>query len=186
MDEEWRQIEEFPLYDVSNLGRIYNRRTEQIMRTSVTNFGHMKVTLTLEGEGRPVTFYDKNNIEQERLEKRFTRSVPRLVADAFLGKGNILWDQVIILDGNSQNVCVDNLAWRPRTFAWKYTRQLKTQQPRHYETLPVINVNQNVRYNSIVEAGMTEGLLFQDIWRSTYSGDRVFPTGSIFVVDQRV
>jgi hypothetical protein len=185
-EEQWRQIEEFPNYDVSTRGRIYNRRAEQFMQTSRTNFGHMKVTLTLDGEGRSVKFRDGDGEEQERIEKRFTRSGPRLVADAFLGKGNVLWDQVIMKDGDFENVQLDNLAWRPRTFSWKYTRQLRVQQPRHFESLPVINTETDIRYSSIIEAGMAEGLLFADIWRSTYSGERVFPTGSIFIVDQRV
>jgi hypothetical protein len=43
-------------------------------------------------------------------------------------------------------------------------------------------VDTGVVYNSVIEAGMTEGLLFDDIWRSTYSGARIFPFGMEYEV----
>lgn len=165
IEEVWKEIPEFTNYNVSNLGRIYNKAHDMLMRTSLTNHGHVKITL--------MSDWDK---------KRYTRSVARLVAEAFCKPPNVLCDQLVILDGNFANVESRNIVWRPRSFAWKYTRQLKTVQPIYYRNLPVVNLTDNIEYRSIIEAGMHEGLLFRDLWESTYTGRRVYPTGVVFAV----
>ena len=167
-ESTWRTIPEFPNYDIDQYGNIYNARTRSFMKSSYTNHGHVKITL----------------MDHEHV--RHTRSVALLVAIAFVKPPNVLCDTVIMLDGNLSNVSASNLAWRPRWFSWKYVRQLKTQQPIHYKNLRVANITDNVEYNSIVHAGMVEGLLFADIWRSTYTGDPVFPNGSVFEITERV
>lgn len=168
MEEQWAVISEFPNYEVSNFGEIYNIRTRQIMRTSLTIFGHVKITL------------------KGRDGERYTRSVAQLVADAFVERPNMLCDKPIILDGNFRNVRADNLAWRPRWYAWKYTRQLKKPQPAHYQNLVVVDKRTGMGYRSILEAGIAEGLLFDDIYDSTWKGMPIFPYGSIFEVLKRV
>lgn len=168
IEELWVDIPEFPNYQVSSLGRIYNTRTDRLMSVSVTNHGHPKITLT-DDDG-----------------ERYTRSVALLVADAFVPGKDHLSDQVILLDGDLNNVQAHNMAWRPRWFAWKYTRQLRTDQPRHYHNLPVIDLTTNIEYECVVHAGMEEGLLFATIWRSTYTRHPVYPTDSVFEVLQRV
>lgn len=167
-EELWRNILEFPRYDISNFGRVYNIRRNMMMETSYTTYGHSKITLTA---------YDGS---------RHTRSVAQLVADSFVEPPNLLCDNLIILDGDFTNVVYTNLAWRPRQFAWKYTRQLKERQPLHYRNLSVRNCDTGVEYSSIVEAGITEGLLFVDVWRSTYNSQPVYPYGSVFEVIERV
>lgn len=167
MEEEWRSIPEFPNYEISNYGQVYNRRFQRLMRVSQSNHGHTKVTLQ-NGRGR------------------FTRSVAQLVAEAFVEAPNLLCDNLMILDGELKNVRADNLAWRPRTFAWKYTHQLKVEQPDHYYHLPVLNTTTNSKYRAIVEAGVMEGLLFDDIWRSTYTGKPTYPYGCVFEIIERV
>lgn len=165
---QWVPIPEFPNYEINEFGEIYNRRIQAPMRTSFTNHGHEKITLTA-SDGT-----------------RHTRSVAHMVAEAFVEPPNVLCDQVVLLDGDLSNVAASNLVWRPRWFAWKYVRQLKTPQPLHYRNLHVANVTANVEYISIIQAGMTEGLLFADIWRSTYTGSKVFPYGSVFEITERV
>lgn len=167
VDEIWRVIQEFPNYEISNLGNVLNLRTERLMRTSNTGFGHVKITLVSEYDG-----------------KRYTRSVAQMVAKEFVSPPNALCDHLVILDGDFENVCADNLVWRPRGFAWKYTHQLKEHQPVYYRNLMVRNLLNDEVYGSIIEAGMSEGLLFDDVWRSTYTGDRIFPHGSVFEVVQ--
>jgi hypothetical protein len=167
-EEQWRIIKEFPRYEISDEGNIYNTRRRIFMRTSLTPFGHVKITLT---------DYDG---------KRYDRSVAQLVAEAFVRPPTLLCDAVIVLDGDFQHVDAENLMWRPRHYAWRYTHQLKTDQPRHFTNLPVRNILTHVEYESIMEAGMNEGLLFTDIWRSTYSGNSIFPEGSIFEIINRV
>lgn len=167
-EERWRTILEFPKYEISNRGNIYNTWKRSLMRTSRSNFGHTKITLT---------DYDGT---------RHTRSVALMVAQAFVAPPNFMCDYLMLLDGDLSNVDADNLVWRPRWFSWKYTRQLKIPQPMHYRNLPVRNIITGRIYDSIIEAGMTEGLLFDHIWQSTYRGSEIYPHGSIFEVIERV
>lgn len=168
--EQWAPITGFSDYSVSNLGRIFNHRTDRVMQTSRTNHGHVKITLVMDNSRR-----------------RHTLSVSTLVATAFVESPHILCDHVMVLDGDLGNVAASNLVWRPRGFAWKYAHQLKTPQPVYYQNLPVYNPIRRVEYPSIISAGMHEGLLFADIWRSTYSGAKLYPDGSVFeIVNVRV
>jgi hypothetical protein len=167
-EERWRTIHEFPRYEISNKGNVYNTWNRRLMRTSSTTFGHVKITLT---------DYDGC---------RYTRSVALLVAQMFVAPPNYLSDYLMVLDGDLSHVESDNLAWRPRWFAWKYTRQLKTQQPTHYQNLAVLNLDTGMEYDSIIDAGMTEGLLFENIWESTYTGSETYPHGSRFDIIERV
>lgn len=168
MQEHWKTIPDFPNYEVSNLGRIYNSKWRQMMVVGVTNHGHARITLTTDAGFR------------------FTRSATRIVAEAFVESPSFMCDNVIVLDGNFRNIEASNLAWRPAWFMWKYTRQLKTDQPRHYHNLAVQNLVTGVVYESIIDAGKTEGLLFEDIWESTYNGKQVFPYGHSFEIVERV
>lgn len=162
--EEWADIEGFPRYMVSTEGRIFNKISNRNMRSSSTNYGHPKISLLTDNG-------------------RHTRSVAFIVAKAFLDKPNILCDRVIYLNGDLTDFRAENLAWRPRWFGWKYSRQLKTQQPAYYRNLPVVNVSTGVRYENITEAGMSEGLLFDQIWHSTYTNNPVFPNGTVWAVE---
>lgn len=165
--EVWHDIEDFPSYQISNLGRIYNVKFDRIMSTSMNNYGRMKISLLNDWTGR-----------------RHTMLVDRLVAEAFIPKPNEFCEHVIVLDGDFTNMVAHNLAWRPLGFAHIYKRQLKRPQPRHYENLPVLNVSKGILYRSVVEAGMSEGLLFRDVWHATYSRHPVFPTGDHFEIPQ--
>lgn len=168
LEEQWQPILEFPTYSISNQGRVFNHRTNRVMRTSRNNFGHMKISLV------------------DEYGYRRDQSVAKLVAEAFVDAPNLLCDQVVVLDGDFTNLFAENLAWRPKWFAWRFTRQLKVKQPNHYYNLPVFNLETGETYDSIVEAGMREGLLFDDIWRSTYSGSPCFPQSYVFTVVERV
>src|SRR5688500_4813032 len=102
-ESRWATIKEFPIYEISDSGEIYNTRTRQYMRTSKTTFGHTKITLT-DFDG-----------------SRHTRSVALLVAEVFVRPPNFMCDTLIVLDGDFSNLRASNLAWRPDGFAWKYT-----------------------------------------------------------------
>ncbi len=168
-EEVWRVIPEFPNYQISNFGRVWNIKLEHIMRTSLTNHGHVKITL-----------------KSEWSSERHTRSVAQMVAEAFVEAPNWRCDTIIILDGDFSNIVATNLAWRPRWFSWKYTRQLKTSIHKYYQNLPVHNITNDIYYESIVDVGITEGLLFDDIWRSTYTKAALFPQGFVFEIVERV
>lgn len=168
IEERWRTIADFPDYEISTHGHIYNMRRRQEMQTSTTTFGHRKITL------------------RDYKGNRHTRSVAMLVAKAFIEPPNLLCDNVLLLDGNPENVRADNLVWRPRWFVWKYSNQFKGMIPTHYLNLSVRNIITDQEYKNTYEAAMAEGLLFIDIWKSTYLGSKVFPTMSVFEVIERV
>lgn len=168
--EDWKQIPDFPDYLVSNLGRVYNTRTDRVMAESRTLQGDHKVTLSANGE-------------------RVTRSVRVLVAEAFVPRPysdrsfhkSAIPDTVIVLDNNQDNITSYNLAWRPRWFAHKYARQFKQEHPRNYLDTPVQNLNTGALYNSIFEAGVKEGMLFNDIFKSAEVGNYIYPNDVQFI-----
>lgn len=154
MEELWSIIPEFPDYAVSNLGKIRNIYSNREYTTTINNWGHVKISFGPE---------------------RITRSVAVLVAEAFVEPPDELSTSIIHLDGNFENVRFDNLAWRPMSFSWYYTRQFKKQQPLHYKNIPVLNLDLYVEYECVIKAGTTEGVLFDDIWDSTWRGRRPYP-----------
>ncbi len=107
MQEDWLSLEDlgFDDYCVSSLGRILNKNTDQIMALSKNQQGFYKVSLV-------------------RSDKeRSTIQLNRLVAHAFLPGYSGIFNTPIHLDGNRSHVWVDNLAWRPRWFSFKYHAQ---------------------------------------------------------------
>lgn len=164
--ESWRFIPDFPAYSISTTGRVRNDRTGRLVATSVSNFGHVKISLL-------------------GVDGRRTMSVALLVAQAFVAPPDELCDNVILKDGNLQNVDYRNLELRPRWFAWKYARQVRCPPLSRY-LIPVYNFTIGQRYPSIVACGMEHGLLFLDIWRSANIGVRVYPYKWQFEFAERV
>lgn len=156
MIEYWKNIPDFSDYAVSSDGRIMNVKTEQMRNFSVTNQGDYKVTLYREG-------------------KRCTRSVRMLVAEAFVFKPNKLFDSVISLDNDKNNLSASNLEWRPNWFAWKYHNQFKEYFPDWYYYVHIQNVSNNKTYFSIISTAQTDGVLCKDVADSVRSGKKVFP-----------
>lgn len=92
--EYWRPIPSFPIYSASNLGRIMNNTTCQILHVYMTPRGYLMLTLY-------------------RDHKAFPCAVHRLVAEAFLGGPHPGID-VNHIDGDKTNNCVENLEWCTR------------------------------------------------------------------------
>jgi hypothetical protein len=159
----WKQIPDFPSYAVNNYGQVLKIDTDRLMRISYTLQGAAKVSLM-------------------GLEGRRTLSVALLVAGAFVEPPNPLSDSVVVLNGNQADLRAVNLAWRSRSFVWRYTRQMRDPLPIHYINLAVRDVTTGVVYRNIIEAGQALGLLYQDIWRSTYTGYTTYPGDSVFEV----
>lgn len=103
--EIWKDIDNYPGYQVSNLGRVrtYNKTTftekhgerhwqDRILKQKLTKLNMYRVEL----------WNDKGHK---------TISVHRLVAVAFLGKPSDEKMTVNHKDGNRTNNCVDNLEW---------------------------------------------------------------------------
>lgn len=91
MTEEWRTIQEFPRYSVSDFGRIKNNTSNLILTGGNDRDGYRQVTLS-------------------NGKKQYNRRICRLVAIAFIPNPNDL-PQVNHKDENKENDCVNNLEW---------------------------------------------------------------------------
>jgi hypothetical protein len=168
-DEEWIPIKGMGNYLINNYGSVYNRRLERLMSESRTMQGDYKVTLSEGGV-------------------RLTRSVRVLVAEHFVAKPTIspgfhksaIPDTVIVLDNDKSNLYYRNLAWRPAWFAQKYSRQFKPVYPSEYYSKQILNLQTGEVYSSIIEAGIKEGVLFDDLLTSALQGVAIYPTRSVY------
>jgi hypothetical protein len=93
--EEWRTIEQFPNYEVSNLGRVRRK-----IRVRVSKAGKI-LKATPDGQG-----YLRVNLFKNGT--RYGRILHRLVAEAFLGKSV---SQVNHKDGDKGNNLLENLEY---------------------------------------------------------------------------
>jgi NUMOD4 motif len=160
MDEEWKTIDEFPTYQISNFGRVVNQDTGRLIRESITRSNVVKIGLV-------------------SGDRQYTRSVKLLVAEHFVDGRSELFDTPIHLDGDPRNNIADNIVWRPRWFAWKYTRQFAEHEPGS-ERGPIIDLDTNDLYLDMVEAAIRNGLLVHDVWKSIYVKQPTFPTWQNF------
>jgi len=160
LEEHWEVIHDFPTYSVSDLGNVMNNKTVRDMHLTLTRQGDVKVGLVKAG-------------------KQYTRSVKVLVAEAFVPGEDDLFDTPTQLDGHQHNNRADNLVWRPRWFAWKYTRQF-SESSSNNNAGPIFDMDTRERYADVYEAATVNGLLFKDVWRSINLGLPCFPTHQVF------
>lgn len=162
--EVWSEMRRFPGYLISNLGRVWNKKRERVMSPSLNNYGHLKISL-----------YDAYGI-------RRTFFVATLVGEAFVKAPDRRCTHIMIKDGDQTNVAAWNLTWRPKGFVWRYYHQLRTPQHVYYQNLPVVDMTHAKEYDSVIEAGIVNGQMFEDIWRSTSTGDAIYPYHSVYRV----
>lgn len=165
MEEEWIEIVEFPPYSISNFGRVLNMKTGREVRRSYNNRGIVKITFSVEGF-------------------QTTKSLSVLVAERFVEGRSKNFDTPIHKDGDKQNCRADNLVWRPRWFAWEYTRQFNTIEA-FYQRGPIFD-NDGTEYDTILSAAIHNGILCNDIRSSTITQRSVFPTRQVFQVDYEI
>lgn len=151
--QEWAEVHDSPLHEVSTDGQIRNTETGHILAQTTTRDGTRKVTFRIDGV---VT----------------TRSVKVLVAEAFAERPYEEYDTPILLDGDKDNCNVENIIWRPRWFAMRWQRQFPIDK-KYY--LPCVNADTGEEFMYIVTAGMYYGSLFEDIRRSCHDRSTVFP-----------
>lgn len=164
MLEKWKPIEHFPGYSVSNHGRIRTDRSGRILALSENQYGLLQVGLMRDGEQRH-------------------RSVPLLVAKAFIQQPTGPFDTPINLNGDRHNNRVDNLAWRPRWFAIKYNKQFKYPYPNPIMR-PLVDVKTEEISENSTECALRYGLLEQDLVLSVLNKTYVWPTYQEFQVLQ--
>jgi hypothetical protein len=137
--EEWRVINDFPNYSVSNLGNVMNTTTNKIMKLN-NNRGYCNISLT-------------TAILDNKIQKTF--KVHRLVAIAFIENPENK-PEVNHKDKNKSNNNVSNLEWNTRL------------ENCHHKSIgliyksnknkPIIRLSKNgedeiEKYNSIEDAG---------------------------------
>lgn len=162
MEEQWETIELFEDYAVSSFGRIRSRLTGRILSLNENQFGLLQVGLMRDGV-------------------QHHRSVPLLVAKAFLLYEPGPFDTPINLDGDRHNNHVDNLTWRPRWFAIRYNQQFKYP----YENPivdPVVDLKTGEVTANSFECAKKYGLLERDVVLSIMSRTYVWPTYQEFGV----
>lgn len=167
MDEErWKLIPEFPKYEVGDQGNIRREQTGRLLTLQENQQG--VVTVGLMGD-----YY-----------RQFRRSVPLLVATAFLRRTKIMGEAFstpICLNGDRTNNRVDNLEWRPYWFARKYNRQFKWPYE-HPIMEPIREVGTSQIWPNSFEICRHFGLLEKDLVLSIINMTYVWPTLQIFEV----
>lgn len=162
MRREWRELEEFPDYAVSEWGEITNMRSGVIRKLSINGQGIAKISL-----------YNQD-------KQLLTRSVARIVADAFVQHPDAeAFDTPIHLDGDQRNCRADNLLWRPRWFAIKYHKQFRMEEF-HAARGTFIELDSEEVYESIKEICIRNGLYWQDVIKCVTEETFVFPTWQKF------
>ncbi len=156
MDEQWMPIERFPDYSVSDHGNIRADKSGRILSLSENQYGLVQVGMMRDGQ-------------------QFHRSVPLLVARAFLPPTHGPFDTPINLDGDRHNNHVDNLVWRPRWFAIKYNQQFK--YPYEFPIMEaIIDLKTEELSENSFECAKRYGLLEQDLVYSILNRTYVWPT----------
>ena len=101
MQEEWRTIKEFPLFEVSNLGRVRRIKTGRLLKIRMDKgkgAGSYIVRICLEN-------------------KQYYRSVAKLVAEAFIEEMPNPNSIVMYKDHDRSNLNIENLYWAERSQA---------------------------------------------------------------------
>lgn len=57
MQETWKQIKDFPKYEVSDLGNVRNFKTKRVLRPYISNTGYKMVCLRKDNKQRTVTLH---------------------------------------------------------------------------------------------------------------------------------
>jgi hypothetical protein len=164
MAERWKQIEHFAGYSVSDRGRIRTDKSGRILALNQNQFGVLQVGLMRDGEQRH-------------------RSVPLLVAKAFVREPGGAFDTPINLDGDRLNNAVENLIWRPRWFAIKYNQQFRMHHPHRIER-PLVDLKTGEVSENSLECAKRYGLLEDDLILSILNRTYVWPTYQEFGLQQ--
>ena len=159
--ERWAPIDGFPLYEVSDQGRVRNRKTGHIKIQQINQAGIANVLLVA------------NSIQSRR-------SVAVMVAEAFLEEPPVTWNATPInMDGDRMNNAADNLEWRPRWFAIRYHQQFHRGVARGFRG-GVQHIESGEIFEDVRDAAMKHGMLVEDVIISAHSSTPVFPSWQRF------
>ena len=141
--EQWRSIDFFPNYEVSDMGRIRNRRTDRVLKQSVNPAGFYFVSLREGG-------------------KTHVRAVHKMVADAFLDLPTV-GSIPVHVNGDRSNNTPGNLKWRNRRFVMRMGNQKRRTGPTDLRRVQVLETGK-VFPNALAAANNYGGLEDDVVW----------------------
>lgn len=157
---DWLPVEGFPGYSITHDGKVRRDKNLRVLVPRYNQYGVPYVGLMQGWE-------------------QCNRSLPRLVACAFLPPPTEIFNTPIQLDGNPRNCRADNLMWRPRWYAVKYKQQF---QERYFDCIdePVHAVDERERFHNSFEAACRYGLLEREVVLSIRNRTPAWPTYQTF------
>jgi hypothetical protein len=154
--EQWVPLLGYPGYSASSLGQVRNDKRDRILTVVQLPTSYAYVGLVKDGI-------------------QVKRSVSKLISETFLPIPVIsTFTTPIHFDGDLANCRVENLAWRPRWFAIKHTRQFKVVLPDYPD--PVRELETGEVFENSWKPVFRFGLLYMDLILSILNKTRVFPT----------
>jgi hypothetical protein len=156
----WRQIDGYENYSVSNDGVVRNDKYNRNVRVNYTH------------DGTPVVSLTKNG-------RTSHHSLAKLVAQAFDPPINSYFNTPTLLDGDKENVRIENVVWRPRWFAIKYHKQIRAPRDPSKQ-VSVIELGTHMLFVDAYDAATKYGLLVDDIITSAHTTSPVWPTFQVF------
>lgn len=180
--EEWAPVNGFMRYEVSNYGQILNQETGLIVKPTLNQYGDWRIGLYRD-------FFDQD--DNGRIKRvQTTRMIKTIVAEAFVPGKDSVFSTPILVDGNKDHIWAHNIMWRERWYAYRYSHQFTRQVMKQFRMGPIVEIDSRgiiVKvYDDIIEAGVTNGLLFEIIWRNIHEKKPVHPTNQIFAWADKV
>lgn len=165
VEVEWRPIEGFPGYSVNHLGQVRNDAyvDGRVLGVRINQYGVPYVGMMRNG-------------------RQYIRSLPRLVATAFIPQPRAAFDTPINLDGDRTNCSVDNLMWRPRWYAINYARQFEEGRYDNPIDVPVREAETDEEFPNSLAAACNYGLLEREVVLSIIDNTLTWPTYQKFIV----
>lgn len=164
--DDWVPVQGFLGYSVNPLGQVRKDSTGRVLYTRLNQYGVPYVGLM-------------------RDWRQCIRSLPRLVATAFLPTPNEIFDTPINLDGDRTNCHVDNLMWRPRWYAIYYVNQFRDRYFNPIE-VPVRAVETREIFSNSFDAACRYGLLEREVVLSVLNQTPTWPTYQTFELETMV
>lgn len=162
--EKWVAVEGFSGYSVNTLGQVRKDSTGRVMNVRLNQYGVPYVGLM-----------------REDRRHQCVRSLPRLVATAFVPQPNEVFDTPINLNGNRTDCRVENLMWRPRWYAVHYNNQFMGRYENPIDA-PIVDVETDDEYPNSLVAACTNGLLEREVVLSILNQTLTWPTYQQFAI----
>lgn len=163
--DDWCPIDGFPGYSVNPLGNVRNDLSKRLLAPRYNQYGVPYVGLMRDWE-------------------QCIRSLPKLVARAFLPKPSPIFDTPVQIDGDRSNCRADNLMWRPRWYAVKYNRQFEGDRYDHPIEAPIRAITDDDEEDPIfpnsLAAACNYGLLEREVVLSVLNRTPAWPTYQYF------